>query len=197
MNMINHFIKAILAGICISMGCNVYLSCDNRYVGAILFATGLMTILLFDLNLYTGKVGYIVNNKPNFIKVVGIILAGNIVGCICVGLCFPSELATALCESKMQIPLGSVFCKSIMCGILMFIAVDAYKIHKTFVPAFFCVATFILSGYEHSIADIAYLVMGRVLTLESLIFILIVIIGNAIGGVLIPICNKIVNNNTK
>lgn len=195
--MANHCIKAILAGICISIGCNVYLACDNRYIGAILFATGLMTILLFELNLYTGKVGYIVDNKPDFIKVVGIILAGNITGCICTGLCFPSELATVLCENKLQIPLIDVFYKSIMCGLLMFIAVDAYKTHKTFVPAIFCVATFILSGYEHSIADIAYFVMGRAIKLESLIFILLVIIGNAIGGMIIPVCNKLINNNTK
>lgn len=195
--MISHFIKAILAGICISIGCKVYLSCDNQYVGAILFATGLIMILLFDFNLYTGKVGYIINNKPNFIKTVGIVLAGNIVGCICTGLCFPSETATMLCENKMQIPLINVFCKSIMCGMLMFIAVDAYKTHKTFVPAIFCVTTFILSGYEHSIADISYLVMGRILTFKSLIFILIIIIGNAVGGMVVPICNKIIKNNTK
>lgn len=195
--MANHYVKATLAGVCISMGCNVYLSCDNRYIGAILFATGLMTILLFDLNLYTGKVGYIVNNKANFIKVVGVILVGNIMGCICTGLCFPSEFATVLCENKLQIPLIDVFYKSIMCGLLMFIAVDAYKMYQTFIPAIFCVATFILSGYEHSIANIAYFIMGRVITLESLRFILIAIVGNAIGGMIIPACNTLITNNTK
>ena len=190
--MANHYVKAVLAGICISIGCNVYLACDNRYIGAVLFATGLMTILLFELNLYTGKVGYIVNNKPDFIKVVGIILVGNIMGCICTGLCFPSEFATVLCENKLQIPLMDVFCKSIMCGLLMFVAVDAYKQYKTLLPAIFCVATFILSGYEHSIADIAYFIMGRVITLESLIFILIVIVGNAIGGMIIPATRQLI-----
>ena len=189
--MANHYVKAVLAGICISIGCNVYLACDNRYIGAILFATGLITILLFDLNLYTGKVGYIVNNKPDFIKTVDVILMGNILGCIITGLCFPSELATVLCENKLQTPFIDIFYKSIMCGLLMFIAVDAYKIHKTFIPAIFCVATFILSGYEHSIANVAYLIMGRVITLKSLIFILIVIIGNAIGGMIIPAFNKL------
>lgn len=190
--MANHYVKAVLAGICISIGCNVYLACDNRYIGAVLFATGLMTILLFELNLYTGKVGYIVNNKPDFIKVVGIILVGNIMGCICTGLCFPSEFATVLCENKLQIPLMDVFCKSIMCGLLMFVAVDAYKQYKTLLPAIFCVATFILSGYEHSIADIAYFIMSRVITLESLIFILIVIVGNAIGGMIIPATRQLI-----
>ena len=195
--MAQDYIKAVLAGICVSIGCNVYLSCDNRYIGAILFATGLMTILLFELNLYTGKVGYIINNKPNFIKMVSIILIGNIIGCVGMGLCFPSELAKVLCENKLQAPLINIFCKSIMCGLLMFIAVDTYKMHKTFIMVIFCVATFILSGYEHSIADIAYFVMGRVITFESLIFILIVVVGNAIGGMILPLCNKLINNTTK
>ncbi len=186
------FIKAWLAGICISIGCNVYLSSDNKYIGATLFAVGLITILLFNLNLYTGSIGYIINNGLNFTKVVVIILIGNIIGCICMGIMFPSEFAIVLCENKIQTPFANTLCKSIMCGLLMFVAVDAYKVHHTFIPAIFCVSTFILSGYEHSIADIAYFIMGRVLTLKSLLFITTVIIGNALGGIIIPICNKII-----
>lgn len=188
---ISCLIKAILAGICVSVGCNVYLSSDNKYIGSILFAVGLITILLFDFNLYTGKVGYIINNGLSFIKVVTIILIGNIIGCICIGIIFPSELATVLCESKVQIPLTDVLYKSIMCGFMMFIAVETYKIYHTFIPVILCVATFIISGYEHSIANITYFIMGRMLTLKSLFFITIVIIGNAIGTMIIPICNKI------
>ena len=190
--MTNHLIKAILAGVCISIGCNVYLLCDNKYIGTILFSIGLIAILLFDFNLYTGKVGYIINNKINFIKVVAIILVGNIIGCVCIGMIFPSDFARVLCENKMQILLIDTVWKSIMCGFLMFIAVDTYRIHNTLIPAVFCVATFILSGYEHSIADITYFIMGRVFTLNSLLFIIIVILGNAFGGMIIPICNKII-----
>lgn len=192
-----NFIKAILAGICISIGCNIYLACDNRYIGAFLFTIGLITILLFGFNLYTGSVGYIVSNGLSFTKIVFIALIGNVVGCIGMGWFFPSEIATIFCEQKLQISLIDVFYRSIMCGLLMFIAVDAYKTHHTFIPAMFCVPTFIISGYEHSIADIAYLIMGRTLTLPALIFVIVVIIGNAIGGLIIPICNKIINNSTK
>ena len=184
-------VKAWIAGICISIGCNIYLSCDNQYIGATLFAIGLITILLFDFNLYTGKVGYIIKNGANFIQVVAIILIGNIIGCICMGMLFPSEFATVLCENKLQMTFANTFCKSIMCGLLMFIAVDTYKSHQTFVPAVFCVATFILSGYEHSIADVTYFVMGRVFTLKAVLFIITVVIGNAFGGMIIPLCNKI------
>ena len=191
------FVKAWLAGICIATGCNVYLACENKYVGAALFSIGLITILLFGFNLYTGKVGYVLDNPPNYIKYLAIVLCGNLIGCLCIGITFPSEIAQVICENKLNIPLLTVLFKSIMCGLLMFVAVDAYKQHKALLPAVFCVTTFILSGYEHSIADIAYFIMGRVITLESLLFILIVIVGNAVGGMIIPACSKLINNNTK
>lgn len=191
-------IKSILAGICIAIGCNVYLACDNKYIGAILFSVGLMTILLLDFNLYTGKIGYVLEDTE-LIKQIIIILLGNAIGCICIGLIFQSDVAKIICENKLQNSLLSIFFKSIMCGLLMFIAVDTYKKYKTVLPTMFCIPTFILSGYEHSIADIAHLIMGRVLAYRALYFIIIVIIGNAIGGLLIPICNKLINhlNNTK
>ena len=51
MEWIRSFVKSILAGIMISVGCVVNLSCDNKYIGAILFCIGLITILLFNFNL--------------------------------------------------------------------------------------------------------------------------------------------------
>ena len=190
------FVKAWLAGVCIATGCNVYLACENRYIGATLFSMGLITILLFGFNLYTGKVGYVVDNQPNYIKYLAIILCGNFIGCLCIGIVSPSEIAQVICENKLQIPFLMVLFKAIMCGILMFIAVDTYKQHKTLLPAVFCVATFILSGYEHSIADMAYFVMGKTFTVEALLFIVTVIIGNTIGGIIIPLCNKVITKLT-
>ena len=191
------FIRSILAGICIGIGCNIYLSCDNRYIGAALFSVGLISIITFDFNLYTGKVGYIVTNGIKFTVDVFIILLGNIVGCILLGMLFPSELAAGICFAKLSTDLLIIFYKSIMCGILMFVAVDSYTINKNFILTFLCIPTFILSGYEHSIADIIYFIMGRILTLQTAIFIVVAILGNAIGGMIIPICRKINNNNTK
>lgn len=191
------FIKAWLAGIFIAIGCNVYLMSESKYVGATLFSLGLMTILLFGFNLYTGKVGYAVQHSLDYIHQLIIILLGNCLGCACIGLMFPSDLAQAICESKLQIPIGITLCKAIMCGILMFVAVDAYRQHKTLLPTIFCVAVFILSGYEHSIADVTYIIMGRTFTIKTLLFIATVIIGNTIGGMIVPLCNKIITKLTK
>lgn len=189
-NKLNTFIKAVMAGICIGIGCNIYLSCE-KHIGAALFSVGLISIITFGFNLYTGKVGYIVNKGYKFIIDVAIILAGNVVGCVIFGLAFPVNLAAEICLSKLSIDLIIVLYKSIMCGILMFIAVDSYVKNKNFLLTFLCIPTFILSGYEHSIADIIYFIMGRVITLEALLFIIVVIFGNAIGGMIIPLCIKL------
>ena len=55
-------IKSILAGIMIGIGGTIYLSLDNKIVGSILFAIGLFVIVVYSFNLYTGKIGYLINN---------------------------------------------------------------------------------------------------------------------------------------
>ena len=55
-------IKSILAGIMIGIGGTIYLSLDNKIVGSILFAIGLFIIVVYSFNLYTGKIGYLINN---------------------------------------------------------------------------------------------------------------------------------------
>lgn len=52
------FVPAVYSGLCIGIGGMVYLNCENKVVGAFMFCIGLLTILLFGFNLYTGKVGY-------------------------------------------------------------------------------------------------------------------------------------------
>jgi len=84
-----------------------------------------------------------------------------------------------------------IICKGIFCGMLMFIAADVYKNKKSYLGAFICVPVFILAGSEHSIADMFYFCAAGVFSLDMLIFILLVALGNAIGGVIIPLFQKV------
>ena len=185
MEWIRLLIKSILAGIMISVGCVVNLSCDNKYIGAILFCIGLITILLFNFNLYTGKVCYIPNNKPSYILQVLLILFGNILGCIIMGVLFPIT-PISICTTKLSYDLQTVLIKSIMCGLLIYIAVDSYKKYKTLLPTLFCIPIFILSGYVHVIADTFYFVSAQAFNTNTIIYILVAAIGNAFGGMIIP-----------
>lgn len=185
MDWIRSFVKSILAGIMISVGCVVNLSCDNKYIGAILFCIGLITILLFNFNLYTGKVCYIPNNKPSYILQVLLILFGNILGCIIMGVLFPIT-PISICTTKLSYDFPTVLMKSIMCGLLIYISVDSYKKYKTLLPTLFCIPIFILSGYIHVIADTFYFVSAQAFNTNTIIYILVAAIGNAFGGMIIP-----------
>ena len=69
-----------MSGIMIGVGGTVYLLVENKILGAFLFSFGLFTIFQYGFTLFTGKVGYIPENKPVYIKEVAITLLGNIVG---------------------------------------------------------------------------------------------------------------------
>lgn len=51
--------KSILAGILIGLGVIINLQSENPIIGALLFSFGLLTIIRMQLNLYTGKIGFL------------------------------------------------------------------------------------------------------------------------------------------
>ena len=89
----------------------------------------------------------------------------------------------------------SLYCAvffAIFCGLLIFICVDIFKKKNTLVGIFFCIPVFILCGFEHSIADMFYLFNARVFSWEAVLFIAVVAVGNAVGGLFIPVCSKVI-----
>jgi formate/nitrite transporter FocA (FNT family) len=93
----------------------------------------------------------------------------------------------------MSAPELTVFFKAIGCGLLVFIAVDQYMAKGSFLATFVCIPAFILAGFEHSIANMFYVSSAGVFNLETLIFTLIVILGNAIGCLAIPAYRKYID----
>lgn len=140
-----------------------------------------MVIVMRGYNLYTGKVGYV--NKINQIPKILLIILGNLIGTFLISLC-TNVSTTELILTKTAVPLYLTFGKAIGCGFLMYIAVDIYKISNSLLGVFGCVPAFILSGFEHSIADMFYVFSGNVYNLRVLIFILVVTVGNALGAFL-------------
>lgn len=196
-------LHSALAGIMIGIGSIIYLSCDNKYIGAFLFGLGLFTILTFGFNLYTGKIGYVVENKPFYIIDLIEIWFGNLIGTRFAGSVahltrFSSNLiekAKTICEAKLNDDLLSIFILAFFCGMLMFIAADGYKTLSNPIAqvmvVFLPVMVFILSGFEHCVANMCYFTLGGVWSWNSLIYILVMTAGNTVGGILIPLIRKI------
>jgi len=204
---ISCFLSAMLAGLMIGVGGTVYLSVSNPVIGSILFAVGLFTILVFQMQLFTGKVGYIFDNKIYHYPIRLIVIwFGNLFGinAYCCGLfyCRPdlTTKATTMCDAKLLQPIGSTLFLAFMCGVLMYIAVDVFKNRKSedigkYIGVFLCVSVFILCKFEHCVADMFYFGMMNGLSLFSftaLKYIVIVTIGNSLGAILIPVTNKII-----
>ena len=75
MKHLSDFLMAVLAGIAISIGGTVFLSLDDKVLGATFFAVGLFMVCTLGLNLFTGKVCYLPNQekKGPYLVFLGIV----------------------------------------------------------------------------------------------------------------------------
>ena len=192
-------IDGILAGILISLGGAIFLACYDaaipytKYVGAFFFSLALLCICMREYALYTGKIGLVIEkHSKDDISLLLLCLLGNAIGTIAfgylIGWVFPNIKATAitLCSSKLEQSYGFGLLRAFLCGILVYLAVDIYRNNKSSLGIFLCIPAFILSGYEHSIADIFYFAAAGTASGEAFLYLLMIIIGNSIGGLLIP-----------
>lgn len=198
---IDVFLRAVMTGFAIGIGGSVYLSCDNKYMGAFLFGTGLFVILSFGFNLFTGKVGYAVENKPSYIIDLILIWLGNLMGTaimggmiLCTRIAQIGEKAAEICNVKFNDNLLSIFILAIFCGMLMFIAADGFKKIENpvgkMLAVFLPVMAFILSGYEHCIANMFYFTIAKVWSANTVLYLIVMTMGNAVGGMFIPFVKK-------
>lgn len=192
--------KSILSGILICVGGTVFLSCSAKgfdWLGAFLFAAGLFTICEYGFNLYTGKVGYIVRDFRNagYIGMVALTLAFNLLTTFLLGILLGRTLplirpvAEQLYAAKLVAAPFKSFVSAVLCGLLMFLSVDTWA-RGNKVGCFLYIPTFILCGFDHSIANSFYngVAMGsRTFTAENALFVITVIIGNGAGGMLVPL----------
>ena len=195
------FRRAIAAGSAICMGAAVYLSCDNKVVGAVFFCVGLYAICAFSLNLYTGKIGYVLENKNPLTCLV--IWLGNLTGCFLTALPLRfagpklADAAARVTSTKLSLNLGSVFFLSLCCGILVYIAVENFRAQTdAFGKALgilLAIPVFILCGFEHSVADMCYFILGvggARQSLDALIFLVVCSVGNGVGSVLFRLVSR-------
>ncbi len=205
------FIFAILAGLCISLGCMVYLAVLDMFTGAkiagaVLFTIGLFMICTRGYNLFTGKVCYVFDNDLFYALSLPVIWIGNLTGCVLserllslTGISAKiSGNAVSLVEAKNSSSLLSLFILGIFCNILIYFAVNGYakfqhEIAK-YLSLFFGVTVFILAGTEHCVADMFYYAASGSLYSsfgDSMLRLLIITCGNIVGGVMIPLIEKL------
>ena len=194
-------LRAILAGAMISLGGTIYLVLENKMLGAFLFSIGLFSICVNGYNLYTGKIGYVIDNKPKYLIELLFTLLGNLIGTVSCGyLLFLTRIgnklrenAEIICNTKLSDNLLSIFILSIFCGIIMYLAVDMYKKVEGFgryVGIFMGITVFILAGFEHCVANMYYFSAANMWSWKTILYVLVMVLGNSTGSILLALGNK-------
>lgn len=101
---------------------------------------------------------------------------------------FYTKAAAVLIAVKNADSLGSLFILGFLCNIFVFLAVEGYRSFPhaigKYAAIFLGIAVFILSGYEHSIADMFYYFTAGAMDLAALGRILVIALGNTCGGLI-------------
>ena len=177
--------KSFLAALFIAIG-NYVLLKQGAPLGAFLFSLGLYSVCLFKANLFTGKCGYLFEGKiKENLKSLSIILAFNILFGFFIGLIFsltdPQIVESATEKVNLMSFTLSFFIKSVMCGAIMFVAVDSFK-RGSKLGILLGVPTFILCGFQHCIANIVTMGIANEIKFPEL---LLCIFGNLLGSLIV------------
>ncbi len=186
----NTFVLSIMSGLMIGFGGIVFLMCTNRIVGATLFSFGLLTIICQGFALYTGRIGYFRSYGALSLLIT---IAGNFVGTFIMAKAFQLTRHTvdiaSVVTPKLQDSSLSVFLLSIGCGAMMYLAVDSYRKSKSWLFVILPIIIFILSGLEHSIANMFYISLADAWGWDALRITLIALVGNGVGSWIINASN--------
>lgn len=175
------FTQSLFSGILIGIGDVINLSCENRYVGAMLFSLALLTIIHHAIPLYTGRIGFVRDFKLTYLlKVLVYNLVGVVIPVLMVSFCRENffEAAKNAGAGKFSNGYLELFFLGMLCGVLMLVAVYT----KEKLITVFCIMVFILSGYEHCIADFPFFVLN--FSPENLIKFLCIVLGNSAGSII-------------
>ena len=184
--------RSFIAGVLISLGGMAFLSVGGGALGAFLFSIGLLCVLRGYASLFTGKIPYVESLED--LRSVLLMLFGNLCGTFCMGVVYriacPSKVdyAVEICAKKLSegwrvIPLA------MLCNVMIYIAVEAYKNmmegrEKAYPIIVLCVMVFILSGFEHCVANAFYFTVAGAVSEGVALYLIANIVGNALGGII-------------
>lgn len=184
------FVKAIFAGMMIAMGASASSVAAHtvgdvglaRLVAGVVFPVGLMMVVLLGAELFTGDCLMVMNvvdrraKTSKLIKILVLVYLGNFVGANLLAWCismsgqlnYSAGLLGAytikVAVGKANISFGTALISGILCNILVCAAVlmatCAKDITGKLVAIFFTIMLFVVSGFEHCVANMYYISAG-------------------------------------
>ena len=216
-NFIHFFAMTLLSGgmmgICAtaSLTSTAFLESGGKIVGSLLFSLGIFVILAFEMKLFTGLVPNLPHAKAKDLWQYPVCLLGNFLGVYLVYLLISAThlksaivpIGAELISSKLQNggwALSSV-CSGALCGILITLSVLSVKhSHKKGLSAnvgvIFPIIVFAFCGFDHSIANMFYFYCLGEISWQIVGYISLTILGNVIGGIILPLVLKLKDSDS-
>ena len=179
-----------------ALGNLVAIANGEKLLGSIFFSFGLFFTVLFSLKMYTGMTYNLVKFKlRDWYKLVTCFI-GNALGVFFI--CFLARhttlgeditlLSESIMANKFKVGYLNAFCSSILCGILIDVSIRSYSIAPSkglsgSVGVMLPVIIYVYLGLDNSVANWNYIFLANSWTTECLIYVILTIIGNIIGGV--------------
>lgn len=179
----------------------------GKLLGAVVFSIAVLLISMIGGELFTGNnmvMAFGAFDKKvtwgDVCKVWAVSYVGNFVGCLILSLVFvwAGGAGTAayfggFINNKLTIPAGPMFARAILCNFFVCLGVLCGIKIKDETAKFFmiimCIAGFVVSGFEHCIANMgvfvtSYLLVPDLSITAMLRSMVIVTLGNIVGGAL-------------
>lgn len=174
--------------IAIAAICNLTL---GGIAGAVCFAVGLCAICQYKFQLFTGWCGkfWSYKDKRRFTKKMAVMWLLNYLGAW--GLAKLVSLtpiglniqyaATLVIAKYVEYDWWQLLLLSIPCGLLVYLGVTSAQEHKLLLVL--CVIAFVIGGFPHCIATMAYLGLGKGICANAHLYTLsLITVGNIIGS---------------
>ena len=177
------FRQSLLAGIIIGLG-GVGLLYLDGIVSICALILCFICLIYSDGILYTGAMMKLGKEITwfDFIK----ILVGNVLGVYTVSLLsrwsgIDIKIPQSILTSHLSIPLGKVFTRGLLCGVVFGISVSLHKTWIKVVPIIFA-AVFLISSLQfHSILELSCIFVSRMISWKIVLFWFLIALGNFIG----------------
>ena len=182
----------------------------GKFVGAILFSLGIFVILAYDMKLFTGLVATIPHMKLKNLWKLPTCFIGNAIGVAIVAvLVYFSPVSNVVVSGAKSVISAKLYsenwalsslCSGVLCGILITLSVlSVNHSHKKGLSAnvgvIFPIIVFAFCGFDHSVANMFYFYYLGEVSWQVVGYIMLTILGNVIGGVLLPLVIKLKDEN--
>jgi len=182
----------------------------TRVVGGLAFSLGLVLVLIAGAELFTGNILIVMAwadrkvTSSRLLRNWGVIYVANFIGAAAMAQMFVwsgllslgngavGDTAVAIAGGKVAIPWLEAFMRGVLCNTLVCLAVwlslSARTVSGKILAIVFPITAFVALGFEHSVANMYFLSLGRLLGVEGVTLATIagnlvpVTLGNILGG---------------